>query len=622
MCGIAGQVSWNGNLDFPTVEGLGSALHHRGPDGAGLWCSPDGGAALAHRRLAVRDLSDAAAQPMVTPDGRAALVYNGELYNSEALRRELVASGYTFRSTGDTEVLLAAWRHWGEACVERLEGMFAFAIYDADRRRLLLARDRAGQKPLYFHQDGSGLWFCSELTPLLRATVPARRLDLPTFEYYLAYGQCPGDRTLVRNVHKVPPGHRLVLDARHPTPMLERYWSLPRCTGEITDLESATDRLDERLSDAVRRTLVSDVPVGVLLSGGIDSSLVAAMAVRHAGGPVHTFTVAFPGTGRFDEAPRARKVAAVLGTQHTELRADAALLDDLPGFLERFDDPVGTDAILPMYALSRLVRTRVTVALGGDGGDELFGGYPHQRLLQRKLRLQARVPRCVRAPVVRSLLRVLPIGTRGRTHLAGLAGGRTGALASGGLFLDQTARRRLLTADALGALEPGACERARAAAAEDAQDPIDAATRIDFRTTLPESFLLKVDRASMAASLEVRAPFLDEGLVEFAFGPLSPALKVGPQGAKRVPARLAERLLGTAIDTSRKQGFTVPMAHWLDVGHGAAIRDALDTLPRILVRPEAIRALLRSPRPHPARANRIFALLAFACWRRALGVEP
>jgi len=351
------------------------------------------------------------------------------------------------------------------------------------------------------------------------------------------------------------------------------------------------------------------------LSGGMDSSLVAAMAVRHARKPVLTFTVSFPGHGRFDEAPYARRVAGYLGTKHTELVTDASFLESLPDFLRELDEPIGTHSTLPMYHLSRLVRDYVKVVLGGDGGDELFGGYPHYSLLARKLALERFLP----APVLRGtstlVQAVMPKSFRGRTHIAGMGTGLEGAIAHSNMFFDRRSRQRLLTSTAWKQASTLSPENQRAAMVGSASTSLAYATKTDFLTTLCDSYLVKVDRASMLASLEVRAPLLSRAVVEFAFRDVPDHLKVHGNNRKIIVAALVRKVFGDVVDTQRKQGFTMPLSTWLRQKSTGVMEAAVTSLSEDTFRRKSCQEIIALSKVSPAHANRLFVLAALGLWQ-------
>jgi len=633
MCGIVGVAGARPVASPDRLVAMRDVLRHRGPDDEGVWWSPDRRVGLGHRRLAILDLTPTGHQPMADPSGRLRITYNGELYNHEDLRHELAGKGHAFRGTSDTEVVLAAWVEWGPDCLGRFDGMFAFALHDAGAGRLFLARDRVGEKPLFYrHADGQ-LVFASELKALLADPDTPRRLDPEALEYYLAYGYVPGTRCMLRGVRKLAAAHGLVYEPAGDRLRTWRYWALPEPPGEGSTAargapfgddvaESAlVDELQELLTDSVRRRLVADVPVGVLLSGGVDSSLVAAAAVRSSGRTVRTFTVTFPGDLAHDEGPGARLVAEHLGTDHTEIPAEPASLDLLPEIARRLDEPLADHSIVPTHLVSRAIRPLVKVALGGDGGDELFGGYPHYDWLARGETVRRVVPGHLRS-VLASAGRRLRLGARGRNHLVGLAGDRGLGIAHVNLYFDAHTRRRLL-APCAARLSPDAVspEQWRAGLGAPGWTLLQQATRADFQTTLVDGYLVKVDRASMLTSLEIRCPWLSHGLVEFAFGRVPDELRAGRLGRKILPRRLAARLLPPALDLGRKQGLTMPLDHWLRTGGAPGVEAVLREADPALFDRRVIGELLELQRRGYRNAQRLFALALFELWRREHRVD-
>lgn len=373
------------------------------------------------------------------------IVFNGEIYNFTELRDELAAKGAEFRSNSDTEVILAAYREWGTDCLSRLNGMFAFALYDARLQALLLARDRAGEKPLFYHLANGTLRFASELKALLADLSLPRRINPESLDCYLAMGYVPGGRCILQGFNKLPPAHALLFKLTTGEPTVWRYWQLPELDPSLGEIDEAAllDELETLLEDAVRRQWVADVPVGVLLSGGVDSSLVTAMAVR-ASRNVKTFTIRFPGYGKLDETEHARLIARHFDTEHVELEAQAISVDLLPRLARQFDEPMVDSSMIPTFLVSQLVRKHCPVALGGDGGDELFGGYGHYtRLLWMRSRL-GHVPLPLRQAVSLAAERLLPVGLKGRNWLQGLGVDLHHGLPLVASYFDRTSRRRLL----------------------------------------------------------------------------------------------------------------------------------------------------------------------------------
>lgn len=618
MCGIVGILSSRAPVDQRRVLAMRETLRHRGPDDAGFWGSPDGQVGLGHRRLSILDLSEAGHQPMADPAGRVAVVYNGEVYNVLELREELQARGVRFRSHCDTEVLLQAYLAWGEECLSRLDGMFAFALWDAERRTLLAARDRAGEKPFFYHHSGGALRFGSELKALLADRDLPRRLDPQALNHYLAFGYVPGSRSMLAGFAKLPPGCLLRYRPDEDRLEVRRYWSLPAAEPpHEADADALAERLEELLVTSVKRRLLADVPVGILLSGGVDSSLVTAAAAQAAPGTVRTFTITFPGHGRYDEGPYARAVAEHFGTEHTELPAEPASVELLPELARQVDEPMADSSLIPTYLVSRLIRHHATVALGGDGGDELFGGYPGHGWVQRMARQRRFLPRPVRELARSGLSRALPAGLFGRNYLLGLLADLPGSCVQINLFFDPLHRARLLRplAGKPGRAGLDAPERAKLALQAGRTSALQRMTALDFGSYLPEDILVKVDRASMLTSLEVRAPFLDPAIIDFAFQAVPDALRATAGETKILPRRLAGRLLPTSLDLQRKQGFSLPLEAWFRGRWGAFCREVLLDAPGDVFDREMVHRLLAGQRGGRRHTQRLFAMTMFELWR-------
>lgn len=582
MCGIAGIVHPEaGRLDLPRfapaeIRGMARAIAHRGPDGEGFFEAP--GVALGNRRLRIIDL-EGGAQPLSDPAGEIWVTYNGEIYNHAVLRHDLMARGHRFRTRCDTEVLVHGYREWGEAVLDRINGMFAFALWDAPRRILWLARDRMGQKPLFYArlEDGT-LLFASEVKGLLAHPRLRPAVDDEGLAAYLTFEYLPGDLSILRGVRKLPPAHRLRFAGGHL--QVRRYWDLPM--GEAPPEGDPVERFSEIFDRAVASQLMSDVPLGVFLSGGIDSSAVtaAAVAARPAGG-VRTFAIGFDDPS-FDESQSARRVAAHLGTEHHERRFRVDTLREvLPKVVAGLDEPFGDASLLPTYLLSEFTREHVTVALGGDGGDELLLGYP-TFTADAVARLYRRLPASLRR-VVRRGAEWLPVNTRNMSFDFVVRSFVKGA------DCDDAARHPIW----LGSVVPG-----------NGNDPLNPDLRRRFpfervlepalgvwreapsaerlqrlsyqycRTYLAEDILHKVDRASMAVSLEARSPFLDRDLVEF-ISRLPVRWKRSRGRSKVILKRSFASRLPRATVARRKQGFGLPLAEWLKGPLAGLVRELL-----------------------------------------------
>lgn len=617
MCGLTGCASTEPQSKRAWLSVARDTLVHRGPDDAGEWWSDDGRVGLAHRRLAILDLSPLGHQPMHLPGRQLSIVFNGEIYNFAELRRDLEQRGHRFRSHCDTEVILAAYAEWGDDCLGHLNGMFALAIYDAREQRLLLARDRAGEKPLFYRFHGATIYFASELKALLANDGMPRRINPEALDCYLLLGYIPGELCVLDGYNKLPPAHALSFDLRRGVLKVWRYWEMPEFkSGAPVNEATLVDELDALMQSAVARQLRADVPVGILLSGGIDSSLVTAMAVRTSS-QVRTFSVGFPGHEASDETRHARLVADHFGTEHTELMVEAATADVIPRLAVQFDEPIADLSMIPTYLVSRLVREQCTVALGGDGGDELFGGYSrYSRLLWMQERLLTRIPRRGRVMLAGLAQHLLPVGFKGRNYLQALNVDFKRDVPLISTYFDAPTRRRLMRGESVWETP---ADRRTLAAKPIEPDLVQRATRMDFANSFPEAILVKVDRASMLTSLEVRAPLLDRHLIEFAFGRVPASLKATAHRRKILPKLLTERLLPPEFDRQRKQGFSVPIGMWLQTGpFHDLFWDVLDGSDCIFDR-KTVRSLERGQLHGLVNGDRLFALVEFELWRKAYG---
>lgn len=619
MCGMVGFAGRSAGMNLEDLHRCRDALAHRGPDASASWTSGDGCVALAHRRLAIVELTAAGVQPMHWLDPSLSIVFNGEIYNHNELREELRAMGCSFRGHSDTEVILAGYSRWGEGVFERLRGMFAIALYDPAERRLLLARDRAGEKPLYWVRHRGGIVFASELAALFADPSLPRRLDPSGVNSYLAFGYVPADQCIVAGVSKVAPAHFLRFDLDSGAVEQHRFWNLPEPQPDFNlDEEALVDELQGLLLSAVREQLDADVPVAVLLSGGIDSSLVTACASVVSSRPVRTFSVGFPGEATFDERPHARRVASYFGTQHVELELEPSSVDLIPELARRFDEPLADSSMIPTYLLSRLVAKHGKVVLGGDGGDELFGGY---RSYQGALRLEAArvaLPRWLRRGVATGARALLPVGYPGRNAVAHLDGTFAEGVARVGTMFDARMRARLVPSLGRGDLL-GVPELWKQALVDQSRGVPGAFMASDFRSYLPGDILVKVDRASMANSLEVRAPFLDHRLIEFAFGKVPNRLRTTGSERKILLRRLAKKLLPPDFDVARKQGFSIPLTAWLSPQLRESACQRFESRFGDFFDFAEVRGLLGSQ--HVGGVTRIFSLLMLMHWMEAHDVS-
>jgi len=568
VCGLAGIVlSHPSRVDESVLLAMRDAQLHRGPDEAGLYLGE--GVGLGHRRLSIIDLSHGQ-QPMVDEAAGLALIYNGELYNFQSLRAELEVQGVVFHSRSDTEVLLRAWQQWGEASLTRLVGMFAFAVWDMRARRIYLARDQMGIKPLYYGFTCAGdLAFASELKGLLAHPGMERTLDPRALEDYLALGYVPDPKSIYRGIFKLSPGHWLSWRAGEPQPVIRQYWDVPFHRAPDMTADDAVVQLRGVLDVAVASQMIADVPLGAFLSGGVDSSAVVASMSRASPQPVRTCSIGFD-NGEFDETVYARRVAQHLHTQHFEQQVSAddyALLDTLAAI---YDEPFSDSSALPTYRVCELARTQVTVALSGDGGDENFAGYRRYRLHAWESGLRARLPLALRKPLFGWLGRIYPKADwaprplRAKTTLQALACDDVEAYFHSVCTTSMAMRQQLYSASFKRELQGySALTVFREHASRAPTDhPLLLAQYLDLKTWLPGDILTKVDRASMAHSLEVRVPLLDHRLVEWASS-LPPGLKLKGSIGKYIFKKALEPNLPHDVLYRTKMGFSVPLAAWL-----------------------------------------------------------
>ncbi|MGE5548731.1 MAG: XrtA/PEP-CTERM system amidotransferase [Solirubrobacterales bacterium] len=567
MCGLVGIFDTRGErpVDAALLGRMNDSLVHRGPDGAGEHLAP--GLGLGHRRLAIIDV-EGGRQPLFNEDGSVVVVFNGEIYNFQELIPELEAAGHRFHTRSDTEVIVHGWEEWGPACLERFRGMFALALWDANRCTLMLARDRLGKKPLYYAAlpDGT-LVFGSELKAVMAHPGVPRALDPQAIEDFFAYGYVPDPRSIYRAVRKLPPAHRLVW-RRGETPVLAPYWKLPLSGPAIGDLEAAAGELTERLRDSTRLRMISDVPLGAFLSGGVDSSAVVAMMAGLSPEPVETFSIGFGDRG-YDESEYALRVARRWHTRHHARAVDPDDFDLLDRLAAIYDEPFGDSSAMPTFRVCELARQRVTVALSGDGGDELFAGYRRYRLQAATERVRRALPAGLRRTVFGTLGRLYPKldraprVLRAKTTFQELAKDSADGYFAAVSVMNDPLRARLYAPAFRQSLQGyGANEVMRAAfAAADTDDALLQVQAADLATWLPGGILVKADRASMANSLELRAPLLDHTLAEWS-ARLAPGLKLAGGVGKRVLKRAMEPYVDADLLYRPKQGFSMPLARW------------------------------------------------------------
>jgi asparagine synthase (glutamine-hydrolysing) len=639
MCGICGA-AWTDPtraVDGPAIRAMSDRLRHRGPDDSGVY--QDAHAALGFRRLSIVDLAGGH-QPLSNEDGTVWVVFNGEIYNFPALRHRLEARGHTLRSTGDTEVLVHLYEDEGPGLFRLLRGMFALAIWDAPRRRLILGRDRLGQKPLLYRPEPGRILFASELKALL-AGLPSgqpRRIDALALDRYLTFGYVPQPSCVLQGVYKLPPAHLAVWHDGRLT--LERYWEPDWDFEQDRPAEEDARRLRALLADAVREQMVADVPLGAFLSGGIDSTIIAGLMQQASDRPVRTFAIGFDDPA-FDESHYAELAARHLRTEHHTFIVKPQAWETIPSLADQFDEPFADSSALPTWHVARETRRHVTVALTGDAGDELFGGYDRYRALMLT-RYADRLPATARAWLGGPLARALPASARAKTRLRrvrrlleGLGDPPETRYLRWMTLFDEPSRADLYSDDFLSALtadlngdeqsDPSSV-LLRALRVAPKRDPITRAMIADLLTYLPGDLLHKVDMASMAHSLECRGPFLDHRVVELALAmPLGRKLRLRGGRSKVVLKQAFADLLPPAIRTRAKMGFGVPIDRWFRSELKDELRSVLldpSALDRGLFRPETVRRLIDE---HVAglrdHAYKLWGLMMLELWFRRYGAS-
>jgi asparagine synthase (glutamine-hydrolysing) len=614
MCGVAGALQSDRGLlkdsAARVARAMADQLEHRGPDDSGVWESDDGLVALAHRRLSVIDLSPLGRNPMSWDNGRLWITFNGEIYNFMELRRELERRGHHFRSSTDTEVILAAYDQWGVDCVERLVGMFAFGVWDTSKRRLWLVRDRLGKKPLYYADTGRTLRFASELKAIMVDPDMPRDIDPDAMRMYLRYGYVPSPYSVYSSVRKLPPAHYLLYEDGRTS--VRRYWDpVPYVHPTVArPAQAMEEEFESLLVTAVKQRMIADVPLGGFLSGGVDSSLVVALMQEQSASPVRTFTIRFDNP-EFNEADRAVAVARHLHTDHHEQTCDdAQMLGVVERLARMYDEPFADSSAVPTYLVSKIARERVTVALSGDGGDELFFGYPRYRFYS------------------------------GSGGILGLPTLLRSAVAAGADFAPTRRLRRIADvlrnddddqyARFIAFWTPDEICRLTGQRPKDAPLYADASARsanfaresraglLDLVSYLPEDILTKVDRASMAVSLEVRAPLLDHRVVEYALG-LPMALKFRAGTTKWLLRRLLYKRVPRELVDRSKMGFGVPLADWMK----GPLHDRMDSyclgsdLEDLGIDPMPVRGLwadFQTGRSH--RTDLLWQMFSLVAWSR------
>ena len=554
MCGYYCIISSDQINPDKSIKSL-DLISHRGPDSQKYFLNDQRSVFMGFNRLSILDLRSEADQPMIDEESQRIIIFNGEIYNHNEVRKFLIEKNYTFKTTSDTEVLLKAYDFWKEDLLERLEGMFSFVIYDPIKNNIFFARDRAGEKPLFYLHNKKSFYICSEIKPIHKDS-GKKGLSIDGLNHFFENGFTSKDISMIDGIKKLKPGHQAMLNINTLKLDIRRYWKLEKqIIKPIKNIEKQNnyyiDKLELLLGNAVKKQLIADVPVGMMLSGGVDSSLIVATASKYFD-KLNTFTVTFPDLQKYDESKHAQLIAKHFNTNHVELDAEEVEPEIFYKLVKHYDEPMVDSSMIPTYLLSKEIRKHCKVALGGDGADELFGGYSHYNRYNFLAKIQKFIPYPLRDSIVSAALSLLPKNIRGRKTLE-LFGKRLDKLEfnNANLF-DYEKRKKLFKDNTL--LKKAVSEKKIIST-----DLIRSVTFEDYNNYLSEDILVKVDRASMACSLEVRSPFLDSEITKFAFHEVPSYLKVYKNQRKILPKMLAKKMLPKSFDYERKQGFGFPV---------------------------------------------------------------
>jgi asparagine synthase (glutamine-hydrolysing) len=606
MCGIIGYLS--NSLSKELFEKQIKTLSHRGPDDNGIWISENKRVALGSVRLAIQDISPLGKMPMHDEKNQVHIVLNGEIYNFREIRAELELIGYTFISNSDTEVLLKSYLEWGSLCLDKLNGMFAFAIYDERTHKMLLARDRVGEKPLYIWNGGGQISFASELKAFFVDPSFPKKINNQALSEYLQYGYISSEQSIFENVSQLKPGHYFEIDTQTLKSTYLPYWSLLESKSSAHTTSEIVEKLEGLIEKSISHQLIADVPVGVFLSGGVDSSLITAIASKVSSKPIKTFHISMPDAPHLDERKYADQVAHYFSTEHVVLKADTINFDDFVSIIETLDEPMADSSYIPTFIVSKLARQYVTVVLGGDGGDELFAGYTHYQhlvqLQQKKGNFYDVLPQ--------SLISQFPLGLRGRNFI--LSQKKENFKHGYKSFFDDVSLKKLISKSHSHIITPFS----KQSIINFKENIIDSASQFDAHNYLPDDIMTKVDRASMANSLETRAPFLDRDILEFA-STVPSSIKI-KDNIKKYPLKVLLNQLMPNFEIERKQGFSIPLSQWVQTKWKAQIINLVNDIEVEAFDKKYLIALIEKEGKWFQNSNRIYALLVLLIWKRKYNI--
>jgi asparagine synthase (glutamine-hydrolysing) len=605
MCGILGRISFSEKIDASSMRSALDLMIHRGPDAADEWMSAEQNIWFGHRRLSIIDLTELGAQPMVSFDKSLVIVFNGEIYNYKKIKDDLQSKGYHFKSGSDTEVLLNAWHCWGVNTLEKIDGMFAFSIFDLVNNRLIMARDRIGEKPLYYKHTNQGFVFASELKSILYIGGTNRNLNPIALDCLLGFGYVPGDLCIIEGVKKLPAASYLTWQIGNDSPILSTYWNPPFPPSSCEEGSFLIEELDIIFGESVKSQMIADVPVGVMLSGGLDSSLITAFA-SETDRDLYTFTVGFDGYGGADERHFARQVAQWFGTTHRELNVTGADPEIMSTLAAQCCEPNTDPAIIPSYLIYKAASEYCKVVMGGDGGDEIFGGYDrYEQWLKLKNRFEI-IPYQLRLLISGASEKLLPIGFKGRHYLMQIETDFKNSIPLKDNLFTAEERRKILP-DSWIVNDTSSIKNVMV---NPNLNFMGRAMRFDMQGFLPDNILTKVDRSSMLSSVEVRSPFLSRGVLDFAMGKVHPDLK----RRKKILRQLASRKLPDFINIQRKQGFVPPLEFWMkEKKWQEFINDTLYSSESIFSKP-MLNSIMKRDGKKFFNKRRIFTLIMIQLW--------
>ena len=610
MCGFVGSASLRYKVNESWLDEASEFLHNRGPDDSGKWISKDLKVGFAHRRLSIIDLSKNASQPFFDKYKQIGIVFNGEIYNFQFLKRNLERKGYQFFSNSDTEVLLHAYSCWGVKCLSKINGMFAFAIYDSLNKKIFAARDISGQKPFYYYLKNDSFFFGSSLETISSIPNLKKEICLKSLDYYLLSGYTPSETSLIKGIKKLLPANAMTYDLKNGDVNIWEYWKCPDFDKNLSFSKSSqiTD-LEQKFDSAVASQLVSDVPIGICLSGGLDSSLITAFASRHIP-KVKTFTAIFPEDKKYDESIYANVIADYFSTEHHEIRINYPSIEILEKIKNSFDEPLADSSTIPSFLLFSELAKFCKVAIGGDGSDEIFGGYSHHSFTNKYL-LRI-VPTFFSNYLYKNYFEKIPLGFKGRNFSLNFYLKNLSFIPPYPLIFDFEARKKLFNnyLNYVPKLNEEFCT-----SFNNFKDFTNFSIRKDFNTYLSNDILVKTDRSSMANSLELRAPFLDKFLIEFCNKCVPYNLKAYKNKRKIILKEIAKNNLPRGFDINRKQGFSVPFSRWLkDKNFKNFVFEKLLSKKSFFDK-EYIKSIIENQERGFSNSERIYSLLMLELWR-------